>query len=63
MKKLHIFSITFILMAFLFVGCGGDDDDDDGLPEDVGPDGAGGVLGYFAMNPGDWAEQRTPEGG
>ncbi len=57
MKIFSVFSITIILMACLFAGCGGDDDDDI-----VGPDGAGGVMGFGSMKPGDWAEHRTPEG-
>ena len=60
MKVFSLFSITFILMACLLVGCGGDDDDDDDV---IGPDGAEGLfLGLTSMSPGSWAEHTDLEG-
>lgn len=54
MKVFSLFSITFILMACLLVGCGGDDDDDDDV---IGPDGGEGLfLGLTSMAAGSWAE-------
>ena len=58
MKIFTIFSITFILMACLFVGCGGDDDEDE-LAE-LGE--LGGYAGFASMKPGSWAQHNTPEG-
>jgi len=59
MKVFTLFSITFILMACLFVGCGGDDDDDDM----IGPDGAEGLyMGLTTMGAGSWAEYSDPSG-
>ncbi len=59
MKVFTLFSITFILMACLFVGCGGDDDDDDL----IGPDGAEGLyMGLTSMGAGSWAEHSDPSG-
>ncbi|MFC1715368.1 hypothetical protein ACFL6S_16995 [Candidatus Poribacteria bacterium] len=59
MRTLTIFSITIILMACLFAGCGGDDDDDDV----IGPDGADGVfMGMTSMTAGSWSEHTDLEG-
>lgn len=61
MRKIFIFSIAFMLIAGLYIGCGDDDDDDIAGPG--GPGGAGGSgMGYFSMNPGDWSELRSPDG-
>lgn len=57
MKIFTVFSITFVLMACLFAGCGGDED------ELVGPGGAEGeYLAFAAMKPGSWAEHTDPDG-
>ena len=59
MKVFTLFSISFILMACLLVGCGGDDDDDDL----IGPDGAEGLfLGLTSMDAGSWAEHTDLDG-
>lgn len=57
MKRFTLFSIAFMLVACLFVGCGGDDDDDDALEP-------GGVPGsaFASMKAGDWAEHSDPDG-
>ncbi len=60
MRILTTFSITIILMAFLFAGCGGDDDDDDDM---IGPDGEDSIfLGMASMTAGSWAEHTDSEG-
>ena len=60
MRTFTVFSITCILMACLFAGCGGDDDDDDDL---IGPGGTAEELfqGLAAMEAGSWAEHTDLE--
>ena len=60
MKKFTMFPIVFMLIACLFVSCGGDDDDDDDIVGPGGSDGTG--MGFSSMSPGDWSETRTPDG-
>ena len=57
MGKLIVPFLASILVLCLLAGCGGDDDDDDNI---IGPDDASALL--FAMEPGDWAEHRDPDG-
>jgi len=59
MKSLKWFSISLILLSFIFAGCGGNDEEDSLFP---GGSGDPGMVGFAAMKVGSWEELRSPEG-